>query len=527
MNNRKLWFGLAALAAAWCFDFLFWQQQGGISFFIWTTVLLVFGYILAWHEKKKPSAWSILLTALILGMSFISAWRSEGFTRFSSMLVTVGGLVLLVTTFLNGHWLYFRVVDYITEFSRTIWAGISGGFKLLFGQQFQTPPPVDGEPRKALRKTGSIVLGLVIALPIVLILGLMLSSADPIFGDLLKKLFSFENLPEYIFRFLYVVVIAFVLVGLWMHAIHPERNADRPETQKAWMQPFLGWTEGGIVLGAVNLLFITFVVIQIRYLFGGDANINLAGYTYSEYARKGFGELVGVAVLSLGLYLVLSTITKRETRGSQIAFSVLAVLLMANVLVILASSLQRLMLYESAYGFSELRTYTHVFIFWLAGLILTAIVLELIKRRGHFALALLVFVVGFTATLGIMNVDGYIVRQNVQSAQAGKELDGNYINGLSSDAVPALVDEFLKPGQPKGIKDVLGAELACRAAILKNEAKTDWRSYRLGEAQASQLLLQNQNAWSGYVVKDDPQDGLLVQTAAGVHSCYWYPEGMD
>lgn len=527
MNNRKLWFGLAALAAAWLFDFLFWQQQGGISFFIWTTVLLVLGYILAWHEKKKPSGWSILLTALILGMAFISAWRSEGFTRFSSMLVTVGGLVLLVTTFLNGHWLYYRVVDYVTEFSRTLWAGLSAGFKLMLGQVSQTRLSVEAEPKTALRKTGSIVLGLVIALPIVLILGLMLASADPIFSDLLKKLFSFENLPEYIFRFFYVVVIAFVLAGLWMHAILPERNAERPDTQKAWMRPFLGSTEGDIVLGAVNLLFITFVVIQIRYLFGGSANINVAGYTYSEYARRGFGELVGVSVISLGLYLVLSTIIRRETRGSQIAFSVLAVLLMANVLVILASSLQRLMLYESAYGFSELRTYTHVFIFWLAGLILTAIVLELIKRRGHFALALLVMVVGFTATLGIMNVDGYIVHQNVQSAQAGKELDGRYINGLSSDAVPALVDEFFKAGQPKAIKDVLGAELACRTASLKDAPKTDWRSYRLGEAQASQLLLQDQNAWSGYKVSKDPQNGLQVQTAAGVHSCYWYPEGMD
>jgi len=527
MNNRKLWFGLAALAAAWLFDFLFWQQQGGISFFIWTTVLLVFGYVLAWHEKKKPSVWSIFLTALILGMAFMSAWRSEEFTRFSSILVTLAGLALLVTTFLNGHWLCFRVIDYITELARTIWAGISGGFKLLFGQENQTPPPVDGEPKKALRKTGSVLLGLLLALPIVLILGVLLASADPIFSDLLAKVFRLENLPQYIFRFVYIVVITFVLIGMWMHAIHPDRAAERPETQKAWMRPFLGWTEGGIVLGAVNLLFITFVVIQIRYLFGGNANINLTGYTYSEYARKGFGELVAVAVLSLGLYLVLSTVTKRETKGAQVAFGVLSVLLMANVLVILASSLQRLMLYENAYGFSELRTYTHVFIFWLAGLILAAIVLELIKRRGHFGLALLVFVVGFTATLGIMNVDGYIVRQNVQSAQAGKELDGNYINGLSNDAVPALVDEFLKTGQPKAIKDVLGAELACRTASLKNADKIDWRSYRIGEAQASQLLQQNQNAWSGYVVTNDAQNGLQVQTAAGVHSCTWYPTGMD
>jgi hypothetical protein len=135
------------------------------------------------------------------------------------------------------------VVDYITEFARTIWAGISGGFKLLFGQPSQTPPPVDGQKKAALHRTGSIVLGLVIALPIVLILGLMLASADPVFDDMMRKLFSIENLPEYIFRFLYIVVIGFVLIGLFMHAILPEKQAEKPDTQKAVLNPFLGWTE--------------------------------------------------------------------------------------------------------------------------------------------------------------------------------------------------------------------------------------------------------------------------------------------
>ncbi len=526
MKIRKIWFGLAALVTAWLFDFLFWKQQGGISFCIWTLALLGFGYLLAWHEKKKPSLWSIFLTVLIIGFSFISAWRSEGATRFSSMLVTLAGLVLLVTTFLNGYWIYYRLVDYITEFSRTFWAGISGGFKLMFGQSDQTPPPMEGQKKPALHRTGSILLGLVIALPIVLILGLMLASADPVFGDMIRKLFSIEKLPEYIFRFIYIVVIAFVLVGLFMHALLPENAAGKPDTHKAVLNPFLGWTEGGIVLGAVNLLFITFVIIQIRYLFGGTANITETGYTYSEYARRGFGELVGVAVLSLLLYLLFSTITKREGKGSQVSFTVLSVLLMANVLVILASSLQRLLLYEGAYGFSELRTYTHVFIYWLAALILAAIVLELIKKRGHFALALLVMVVGFTASLGIMNVDGFVVHQNVQAALNGSELDANYINSLSSDSVPALVDEFLKDGQPKAVRDVLGAELACRTAKASDLTNHAWQSFRIGEYQAYQTLMQNQDAWSGYQVVQDLQNGLQVKTTAGIHSCEWY-QGMD
>ena len=215
------------------------------------------------------------------------------------------------------------------------------------------------------------------------------------------------------------------------------------------MKPFLGWTETGIILGAIDVLFIAFVIIQVRYLFGGTANITETGYTFAEYARRGFGELVAVAVLSLLVYLGLNTISKRETRGARIGFSIVSILLMANVLVMLASSLQRLLLYEGAYGFSELRTYTHVFIYWLAALIVVTIVLEILRQRGRFALALLVAGLGFAITLAVMNVDGFIVRQNVARTAQGEELDFNYLQQLGTDAVPAMVTAYQHPDLPQ------------------------------------------------------------------------------
>ena len=60
---------------------------------------------------------------------------------------------------------------------------------------------------------------------------------------------------------------------------------------------FLGFTEAAVVLGAVVVLFALFVVIQFQYFFGGQTNIGVQGYTYSEYARRGFGELGGGGLL--------------------------------------------------------------------------------------------------------------------------------------------------------------------------------------------------------------------------------------
>jgi hypothetical protein len=518
MHNRKFWYGLSALVAAWVFDFLFWQKTGGISFVIWTTILLGLGYLLAWREGKKPSRWSYVLTALILGFALISAWRSETVTRLTSILMVLAGLVLLVTTFLNGHWLAYRLVDYIVEFWKTAWAGLSRGFGLFVrNEEIGNPPNLPGQ-RKGVKRLGSVALGLIIALPILVILGLMLAAADPIFSDMVKRLFSIENLPQYLFRFAYIVVGAYVLVGLFLHAVSPLKPAEKPDTQKTAIAPFLGAIEGNIVLGAVNLLFIAFVIIQVRYLFGGSANINETGYTYADYARRGFGELVGVAILSLLLYLAFNAITKRESKPAQVGFSALSVLLIANVLVILASSLMRLLMYEDAYGFSEVRTYTHVFIFWLAGLLVAAIVLELIRKRGYFGLALMITIVGYCASLGLMNVDGFVAKNDIQHAAQGHDLDVEYLAELTTDAVPALITAYQDPTLPETVHDGLGVQLACRTQGLQYVQETDWRGFRFGQSRAVQLLKQNESSWSKYTALVKAEDGSTV--IMGTHS-YW------
>jgi hypothetical protein len=194
--------------------------------------------------------------------------------------------------------------------------------------------------------------------------------------------------------------------------------------------------------------------------------------------------------------------------------------------VILASSLQRLILYESAYGFSELRTYTHIFIYWLAGLILVAIVLDLLRQRGRFALALLICVIGFGATLALLNVDGFIVEQNVKRAVAGEELDFYYLNQLSTDAVPAMVEQFQRPDLSKTVKEVLGSALACRAATMEDPGAKPWQGFNLSSTTAFKALQENAALWSSYKVVQDKDLGATIKVGGEVIQCFGN-SGMD
>ena len=115
--------------------------------------------------------------------------------------------------------------------------------------------------------------------------------------------------------------------------------------------------------------------------------------------------------------------------------------------------------------------------------------LELLNRRRHFALALWLVSIGFGLTLTLVNVDGFIVRQNTTRAAQGEEFDFDYLSQLSNDAVPAMLAGFNRSDASALVKDTLGAQLACRAQSAREDTPTPWRGFTLSESQARRILL--------------------------------------
>ena len=313
-------------------------------------------------------------------------------------------------------------------------------------------------------------------------------------------MFRLEKLPEYIFRGVYILIGAYALAGIILHAAHKSQNEKLIGMEKPLVPQFLGFTEAAVVLGAVVMLFAIFVVIQFRYFFGGQTNIGVQGYTFSEYARRGFGELVAVAFFSLLLFLGLSAIVKRQNQRQRWAFSGLGIGMVALVGVMLVSAFQRLLLYEAAYGFSRLRMYTHIFMIWLGVLLAAVMLLEILRRERLFSLAALLASIGFALTLVLINVDGSIVRQNVARAPQGKGLDIPYLTSLSTDAVPALAAEYESSALPGLTRDAVGAVLVCRLHVISTSRVVDWRSFTLSAWWADRAMDRLQSRLASYQV---------------------------
>jgi len=549
----RLW--LVALFIGWCFDQLFWGATAGISFFIFILLVVGAGLVLAVGEGLLPARRSLWLLIPLLLFSAMTAIRQEPFSLAINVLLTLFTLMLAALTMRSGSWPRYSLSDYVIGYLHLIASALVRPVKFIIERvQLATAPrPVpSGNDSQSLHRRNpfwSVLRGVLLALPVLLVMGALLSSADPIFASKLTGLRDWINvskLTELLFRAIYISILAFILLGVYLHSLLSSQENKLLGIEKPWMPALLNWTEAAIVLGSVDLLFAFFVSIQFQYFFGGQANISIQGFTYAEYARRGFTELVIVAVLSLLLFLGLNSLTRRQTTSQRRGFTGLGIGLVILVAIILVSAYQRLVLYEQAYGFSRLRTYTHIFIVWLGILLILTIVLEVLQRMRAFALVLGIIALCFGLTTNLLNIDGFIVRQNVARAvQCNKVigqdtskdqscsnspdhlLDTAYLVGLSDDAVPALVSSYNVNSLPASIHNDLGATLACRAAIQADDRAAQstgshqaaWQSFQFASYRAENLMNQVAPSLLAFPVHKTDQAQWVVTVNGQMRDC--------
>jgi len=524
-NLNRFW--TIVILLGWAFDFLFWEKPLGINFAIYVTLVLATGILLLQMEGLRLTRGASLLLLPIGFLATMTFIRLEPMTVFLSVVGVLFLMGVFALTYRSGQWTRYALLDYVFGFLRLVGSMIVR--PLGFMAENRREPSSLTEKRTA--HIWPVVRGIVIALPVIAIFASLLSSADPIFAKRFEdfiELFKIENLPEYIFRLVYILIFAYALAGTFLHAA---QKSDEAVQAKTWVSPFLGFTESTIVLGSVVLLFIAFVVIQFQYFFGGQANINIEGYTFSEYARKGFGELVAVAFFSLLMLLGLGAITCRETESQRRVFSSLGVALVGLVIVMLISAYQRLVLYEAAYGFSRLRTYTHVFMIWLGLLLITVVILEMNRRERAVGLAMILVALGFIISINLLNVDAFIVKQNVQRelrgindkafAQGRADLDAQYFLDLSDDAIPALVSAYQGKSLPVPVKAKIGASLACFRYRRGQAAREfPWQSFHFSRYYADRAFTEVKKDLDAYKIVDKDWP-VKVQTPGGEEfSCY-------
>src|SRR6267143_4538624 len=364
---------------------------------------------------------------------------------------------------------------------------VSGGALLLAAL------PDLGRPlaRRTGGRIGSIGVGIALAFPFLLVFAFLFASADAVFSSAVTNLFDFRkwSIGELIARVLLAATFAWIGGGIFLLAGRGADTAMSPVLPR--LRGLLSSTAGATTLLAVDALFVFFVALQIAYLFGGVDTLNATGLTYSEYGRRGFFELIAVAVVAGGLVYSVELVVARRSR---IYVAAALALVVATVIVVISAA-YRMQLYQLAYGWTEQRFYALAGIGWLgAGCVVAAILIWrnetrwLVHGAGLLALAV-------ALAVNLIGPSGFVARQDLERIvdprglpdDARRTLDAYYLGSLGDGAVPTLVEYLPRLGASD--RQLLGSALRTYSFERRDLSVGPWQSLNVDRERAREALL--------------------------------------
>jgi len=481
-HSKTLILGGAALSLGAIFQILFYEQEIGFNFSLFAVCVVACGLLLAYmfsRPMKREQHVLVILALFFASMVFV---RSSEMLTFFNVL---GSFLLLliavstytgknITTYLFGDYakVIFLPLRFIGPFFETFLEIVS--LSSLGG---------DHSRRK------EIIRGSLMAVVAVVIFAGLFASADAVFESILSKIFRFELGEELVHRLILGAIATAFFIGAFGF-MFKKLHLSLDTLSSAQSLRNLGAIETMILLGSINILFLTFILLQLAHLFGGESHLLTEGLTYAEYARKGFFELVVVAIFS---YLIISFTEKQIIKNDEShlrSFKILSGVLIVQVVFILISAFTRLSLYESAYGFTNARLFGHAFMIWI-GVVLILLAHHIVTNgdRAAFTLRTGCTIVLLLFTMNMLNPDVFIAKKNLERYAATGQLDANYLGNLSFDALPYTIHLLNDP-------DPVISKSYARGLFWRNhygyaEGAT-WQSARLNSAKAKQLVVPYQ-----------------------------------
>jgi len=382
----------------------------GVGVFFASIVLSVF--FLMKKEQRTLLSYIILLVGIAAAVSI--GVRANGFVQIIDA-ITVG--------------ISIGLLSFIGSLEKITWDGIvliRNGFdyskRLFFNLPLIVSLQEDGVQKS---RVVSILKTTILALIAFFIFVELLSAADPVFAQIVRELKE-QAFGRFVLS-LFVIIPIYVFNTVWI----PLKPQDQRDPLKSLSVQDL-YVPMLVIVGLVGV----FIFVQIKYLFGGHESLADFGYTYSEYVRKGFVELIIASaiggIISYVVYLKSRLLTDLRQKTSLVAVNILMI---TELFMLLLSALKRDLLYVEVYGLTRTRVIGGAFLVWLAGLFIMLLILTLEKKAKErlFFIVMGILTVVFVGFINIVNIDHFIVSYSKPS-DYHNESDYYYVNILSEDA---------------------------------------------------------------------------------------------
>ena len=289
----------------------------------------------------------------------------------------------------------------------------------------------------------AIVAGFVIAIPMVFMILLLLCRADVYFCDIFDRLFSFifdneldiaESVREVIQIGVTIVVFFAFSYGVLTYMNGKNGIQELVHQKRTQWDAFTAIT----FCTLIGIVYVIFTWVQIAGLFMRKLTLPY-GYSYAEYAREGFFQLVFVCLFNVGLVLVCIHCFRKHK-----VLQVLLTIISVCTYVMLVSSAYRMSMYIGEYKLTFLR----IFVLWgiiVIGIIMAGVIVAIFKEQFPLFSYLLITVTILYIAFVAIHPDYVIAKYNIAQREMGKIIDTRYLRkNLSLDAAGAVFEMYEK-----------------------------------------------------------------------------------
>ena len=480
LERKKYWILLYGLIIGVSFDIFFYNKTLGISYLVFIVLILLMFVVSFWSSlrKLKNLMWLFAVPIILLAGAFFiysnQVLKILNYLIVSFLIIIFSSLVAEVN---KSDWSDIRFIGDIVKRVFVPFGFIHKPFITLFRINVH-----EGKGSKS-RVLPKIFLGILISVPVLAIIIWLLSSADIVFKNL------FINIPiSKIFKHFLTVISVFVYTVCFLWSLlkafdEREKSTYGKIKWKLFFDPVILLT----ILVLINVIYAVFSAIQFAYLFGGSSFVLPSSYTYAEYARRGFFELVIVSIINFGILLFGIVFVKKDNKRIFTAIRAFLTLLVAFTFVLLSSAFYRMLVYEQAYGFTYLRVFVQAFMIMLFFVNIIYIwypKLPIIK--SYFIISLAVYII-----LNFANVDVIIAKNNINRYFETGQIDMVYLKGLSYDAAPEMQRLLISASDSSDPEE---KQIAEEITKYFNEKKSEledqksWQSFNISRYKAEKII---------------------------------------
>ena len=350
------------------FNYLVRGFEPGLGIFLFTASIIVVSLLLVklYIPSKKVSV-NISVSLAILVILLPPLIRDNVFATVIYCMLLPFMIIALLDEF--G---YSKPISITAGVAQAVIRCISLPISMISAyDQFDT-----GSKRKITKSKGDrkipfrsltyVAIGIILAIPLLVIFGGLFSSADPAFAqvfsvsDLIKWLADID-LWVSIDDLMVIVIVSLLLVGLY--GIMMSKTDAFQNSLIKLKPPIITGYEPIIFttfFSLLSILFGVFVFVQLRYLFGGSEQVisEATGLTFAQYARRGFVELLITSFLVIGISTVMLGVVDRVKLKKSLTLPFYT--LIGLTFLIGVSAHYRLLITEQFYGLTNIRLLGHI-----------------------------------------------------------------------------------------------------------------------------------------------------------------------